>query len=327
MNILDSVKIKNVYSKNRIVMPPLASERAIDGKVIDAVFKFYMDRCGGGNLGLVITEHCYIVKQGQASPRQLSIADDSCIEGLSSLTAKIKACGSPVFCQINHAGARAKSKITGEAPVSSTADSKGGVEELSADRIHEICSLFADAALRAKKAGYDGVELHAAHRYLLNQFFSPVLNKRHDEYGADSLENRMRFMLEAVKAIRNAVGEDYPLAVRLGACDYMEGGSTVSDGVEAAKLLEKAGVDLLDISGGACGTTVPGKSGARFADAAEAIKKAVSVPVILTGGIRDAALAKELIDNGCADLIGIGSALVENPHWADEQIGVKGENI
>ena len=318
MDIRDSVRIKNVYTKNRIVMPPLACEKADDGRVSPDVRRFYEERCAGGKLGLVITEHCYIAKQGQAGARQLSIAEDKCIEGLTELTEMIKSSGSPVFCQINHAGLRSNSAITGCEVVSASADPERGVRALEPSEIHEITALFAEAALRAKKAGYDGVELHAAHRFLLSQFFSPIYNKRRDGYGCESVQSRLRFTLETVSAVRASVGEDYPIAVRLGACDYMEGGNSISDGVEAAKLLEKAGVDLLDISGGACGTAVPGRNEGRFSDVSKAIKEAVSIPVIVTGGVHSPELAQQLLDHKCADLIGVGSALIANPHWADE---------
>lgn len=325
MNINDSVKINKLHTMNRLVMPPMATKASVNGKVSPQLIKFYTDRCGSGHIGLVITEHCYVIKQGKASAKQLAIDDDSCIEGLRRLTGSIKRSGSLVFAQLSHAGSSTSYEITGEAPVSSSSNCKvrlfgTELKALSAEEIHQLTGIFAQAAVRAKKAGYDGVEIHSAHGYLLNQFYSPLLNRRSDEYGADCMENRLRFHLEIIRAIREKLGDNYPIAVRLGGCDYIEGGSTIADSAEAAKLLEKAGVDLIDLSGGACGTYVPGRSHAIFRDMSEEVKKEVSVPVILTGGIRTGAEAEALIEEAAADLIGIGRALIANPNWAEEEL-------
>ncbi len=325
MKMSDSVKINKLHTMNRLVMPPMATKTADDGKVSPQLIKFYTDRCGSGHIGLVITEHSYVTKQGKASANQLAIDDDSCIEGMSRLTESIKKSGSLVFAQLSHAGSRTSHDITGQSPVSSCSNGKGRlfgtkIKALSAEDIHELAEIFAQAAVRAKKAGYDGVEIHSAHGYLLNQFYSPLLNHRTDEYGADCMENRLRFHLEIIGAIREKLGEDYPIAVRLGGCDYMEGGSTILDSVEAAKLLEQAGVDLIDLSGGVCGFSVPGRSRCIFRDMSEEVKKAVSVPVILTGGIRTGTEAKILVEEQAADLIGIGRGLIANPNWAEEEL-------
>ena len=143
---------------------------------------------------------------------------------------------------------------------------------------------FVSAALRAKTAGFDGVEIHSAHRYLLNQFYSPLTNKRTDEYSGNTLEGRLRLHLEIIQAIAEAVGKDYPLAIRLGACDYMDGGTTLEDSIRDAKYLEAAGIDLLDISGGLCGTARPGHpEPGYFSELSQGIKENVSIPVMVTG--------------------------------------------
>lgn len=322
MKINESVKINKLQTMNRIVMPPMDTRSAINGKVTPKLLKFYTDRCGSGNIGLVITEHCYVTKQGRASKKQLGIYDDSCIEGLSELTSAIKKSGSLVFAQISHAGSRTTREITGEIPVSSSLnlEDNSDLKVLSRDEIHELVGLYADAAVRAKKAGYDGVEIHSAHCYLLNQFYSPLLNHREDEYGSDCMENRIRFHLEIIKEIRERLGKDFPIAVRLGGCDYTEGGSTIADAVEAAKLFRQAGVDLIDLSGGTCYFNVPGKTHAIFRDMSEEVKKAVTVPVILTGCITTGREAEELLEAQAADLIGIGRALIKNPDWAAEEL-------
>ena len=161
------------------------------------------------------------------------------------------------------------------------------------------------------------MEIHAAHRYLLNQFYSPLTNHRTDRYNGSTLEGRMQLLLEVVEAVRHAVGADFPVAVRLGACDYMEGGSTLQDAVAAAKLLEDAGVDLLDISGGMCSYRNPLESGqGYFGEITQAVKQEVTIPVLLTGGITEPQAAEALLEEQKTDLVGIGRALLKDSDWA-----------
>ena len=326
MIIKEPLKIKNTMFNNRIVMPPMASEKTGDGRVTPAHHRYYTKRTGSGHIGLVITEHMYIMPSGQASPGQIYIGADDCIEGLRGLTAAIHESGSKCFAQINHAGYKAPAALTGSAPLGPSAVEmhlKSGEavlpHELRAEELREITAAFAAAAKRAKAAGYDGVEIHAAHGYLLCQFYSPLSNKRQDEYGG-SLEKRLRLHLEVISAVRAAVGEDYPVAIRMGGCDYMEGGSTIEDCVEACKLFEKAGVDIIDLSGGHCGFQPAGRGGVLFEDMARAVKADVNVPVILTGGILDGGTAERLLQEKACDMVGIGRALLKDANWPETQV-------
>ena len=326
MMIKQPLKIKNVTVNNRIAMPPMASEKSSDGRVIPEHHTYYTKRCGKGHIGLVITEHMYIMPQAQATPGQIYIGDDESVAGLRGLTAAIHGGGAKCFAQINHAGFKAPESLTGCEPAAPSALEQrlknGDVvlpRELGAGEMAEIKSAFAAAAARAKAAGFDGVEIHGAHGYLLCQFYSPLCNKRRDAYGG-SLENRVRFHLEVIAAVREAVGEDYPVAIRMGGCDYTEGGSTIADCVEACKLFEKAGIDLIDLSGGMCSYQPAGKEAPYFEDMARAVKAAVSVPVLLTGGIVDAGTARRLLEEKACDLVGIGRALLRDPDWAENQV-------
>ena len=191
---------------------------------------------------------------------------------------------------------------------------------MTLEEIKALPKLFADAAVRAKKAGFDGVEIHGCHGYLLNQFLSPLTNLRTDEYGG-SLENRVRIIQEVYAAVREAVGADYVVAVRLGGCDYMEGGNTLADAAEAAKILEADGVDFFDLSGGMTGISVEGrKMAGYFSDMSAAVKAAVDVPVMLTGGIWSAQVGEEFLQSGAADLIGVGRAMLADHRWAEKQM-------
>lgn len=311
--------------KNRLVMPPMATSKSEeDGRVSKDILEYYDEKSQGGYISLIIIEHSFITKQGKASDRQLSIADDSIVKDLKELVSIIHKNGSKAVMQINHAGSAANTSVTGYEPVgpSAIANPRSGnvPKELTKSEIKIIISEFVNAALRTKEAGFDGVEIHSAHGYLLNQFFSPLSNKRTDEYGGD-LIGRIKIHLEIIRAVRNAVGDEFPILLRLGASDYMEGGSTIEDSKIASIEFEKAGVDVLDISGGFCGYIVPGNpSQGYFSPLTEAIKEIISIPVILTGGITKVKAAEELLASGKADLIGVARAIYKDSKWAKNAI-------
>lgn len=315
---LDNDKL---YLKNRLVMPPMATSKSEpDGKVSTEILNYYNEKSQGGYISLIIVEHSYVAKQGKADGRQMSVADDNVIENLRKLAETIHRNGSKAVMQINHAGSAASMDITGYEPAGPSAvknPRKGNIpKELSRDEIKNLINSFKNAAVRVKKAGFDGVEIHSAHGYLLNQFFSPLTNKRTDEYGGDVM-GRIRIHLEIIKAVREAVGSEFPILLRLGASDYIEGGSTIEHSKIAAVEFEKAGIDILDISGGFCGYVLPGAAEeGYFSSLTEEIKKVVSIPVILTGGITKAETAERLISEGKADLIGVARAIYRDSNWA-----------
>lgn len=324
-HLFDPITIHHLTLENRLVMPPMATAKADEnGHVTDAVCDYYRERAKYSKIGLIITEHSYIHLQGKAHPGQTSIASDDVIPSLAQLTHCIHQEGVKVFAQLSHAGSAAVSKTTGQWPVGPSAvyHPKQTEElplEMTVQQIHEVTGWFAQAALRAKQAGFDGVELHSAHGYLLNQFFSPLSNRRTDVYGAQSVENRTRFHREVLQAVREAVGDTFPIAVRLGGCDYQTGGSTIEDCVEACQLLEKSGTDLLHLTGGMNGFVRPGHGEpGYFQDLSIPVKQVVHIPVLLTGGVTTLSQAEALIAKGCADMIGVGRAIFKNPHWADE---------
>ena len=237
MMITEPLKIRNITLQNRIVMPPMDRSSSKDGCVSDSLIDHYRERAE--STGLIIIEHEYVSPEGRAHPKQLSMAGDEVIEGYRKLADAIHQEGSYAIAQISHAGAEAKV----ENPLN--------VNTMTSDDVANVRESFIKAAIRTEKAGFDGVEIHCAHGYLLNQFYSPYTNKRTDDYGG-SLLNRSRLTNEIIRGMREALGEDHIIAVRFGAYDYLDGGSRLEDIGEAVMSFENSGVDLLDISGGLC---------------------------------------------------------------------------
>jgi 2,4-dienoyl-CoA reductase-like NADH-dependent reductase (Old Yellow Enzyme family) len=312
---------------NRLVMPPMATSKAeADGTVSQALLDYYDEKSRGGAIGLVIIEHSYISAQGQNRAGQPSVADDGTIEGLARIAGVIHTNGSKTAMQINHVGGAPGESMPGVERVAPSAlplpfrPDGPAARAMTGDEIAEIPRQFAAAAARVKAAGFDGVEIHSAHGYLLNQFFSPLTNHRTDEYGGD-VHGRIRLHLEVIAAVRAAVGEEFPILLRLGAADYLEGGSVVEDSVVAAVAFEAAGVDMLDITGGVAGFMRPDHTEpGYFAELSRPIKHAVAIPVILTGGVTEPEQAEELLASGVADLIGVGRAILKDSGWAQRAV-------
>jgi len=323
--LLKALEEGKLKLNNRLIMPPMANGKSDqDGRVNGDILDYYKEKSQGGYISLIIIEHSFITQQGKAHGGQLSVANDSILDNLKVLADIIHQNGSKTVMQINHAGSAARTDVTGFEPVgpSAVVNSRTGKipKELTREDIKKIISEFRDAAIRVKHAGFDGVEIHSAHGYLLNQFFSPLSNKRTDEYGGDVL-SRIKINLEVIEAVRVAVGDDFPVLLRLGACDYAEGGTTIEDSKIAAVEFEKAGVDILDVTGGLGGYTVKGLDGqGYFAPLSEEIKKVVSIPVILTGGITEVQAAEKLLAEGKSDLIGVGRAILKDSKWAQKAI-------
>ncbi|MGD0154003.1 MAG: NADH:flavin oxidoreductase [Thermacetogeniaceae bacterium] len=323
--LLEPIKIMNMHLTNRLVMPPMATAKAMpDGRVSPEILAHYKEKSAGGYIGMIIIEHSYVSFEGKANERQLSVADDSVIDGLRELADIIHNQGSRTVVEINHAGSAASSDIIGTTPVAPSAINNprksSAPRELAKEEITGLVQAFAAAASRVKTAGFDGVEIHSAHGFLLNQFFSPLTNQRSDEYGGE-LNKRIKIHLEVIKAVREAVGPDYPVLLRLGASDYCAGGSTIEDSIVAAQAFVITGIDVLDVSGGFCGFAIPGASPqGYFAPLTEALKQVINIPVILTGGITDADVAEKLLQENKADLIGVGRAVLADSLWAKKAV-------
>lgn len=318
-----SLQAGSLFLHNRLVMPPMYSATANeDGTMAQKVLDYYDEKSKGGYISLIIVEHTYISPEGRFSKNQLAVDKDDTIDNLKILSDLIKRNGSKAAIQLAHAGSTADKEICGFYPVgpSEIQNPRMGKDiprELTKNGIADLIHRYKDAALRVKRAGFDALEIHSAHGYLLHQFYSPLSNNRTDEYGG-SILNRIRIHLEIVEEMRPVLGKGYPIILRFGAADLMEGGATIYDSLIAVKEFEKAGVDILDISGGFCGYIFPGQG--YFAPFTEAIKREVAIPVILTGGITEAKFAEKMLSEGKADLIGVGRAIVKDSTWAENSI-------
>ncbi|MBR2836239.1 MAG: NADH:flavin oxidoreductase [Coriobacteriales bacterium] len=320
--------------KTRLVMAPMATGRANeDGLVTRNLCDYYHRRAKAGGLGAIIVEHAFIHPQGRLAPNQLSIATDDCIEGLSQLVGSIHEPfgGTLAICQLTHAGSNALPADLSNGLVAPSACIHPGHKRsgntglvphaLTSHEIHELTDCFCEAAQRAEAAGFDGVELHAAHGYLLDQFYSPLTNHRDDEYGPQSIENRTRFLCETIQRVRESVGEIFLIAVRFGPCDYAPNGAVLEDGPQAAVLLEQAGADIIDVSGGMFNFSAhelrpPGF----FRESSTAIHAAIHIPVLTAGGVHLPQEAEWLLQTGATDLVGIGRLLMRQPDWAAKAI-------
>jgi len=324
-HLLAPLSFSGVTLRNRIAMPPMWSGQArADGSVTDGIVEYHRVRAAAG-CGLVTVEHSFVHAGGRHTPTQIGSHDDTMIPGLARLAAAIRAEGAVACLQLSHAGSRTSSAVIGRSPVAPSAvrhpcEPDGEVPEaLSPAGVGEVIAAVGAAAVRAREAGFQAVEIHAAHGFLLSEFLSPLCNQRTDEYGG-SPEGRRLLHLQVATEVWHRVGADCAVSVRLGACDEMTGGLTLDEACEAAARLADAGVGLISISGGVQGSRPAGREPGWFVPYAAAVKSFVSIPVMVTGGIGDPALADRIVRSGCADIVGIGRAMLNDAQWARRAI-------
>jgi 2,4-dienoyl-CoA reductase-like NADH-dependent reductase (Old Yellow Enzyme family)/thioredoxin reductase len=317
-HLMQSFQMKNLVLRNRIVMAPMLSRLCDpDGIVSQKLIDYYAERAKGG-AGLIIVEYCYIdEKESKANQGQLGAYSDQLIAGLGDLAETIQEWGAKAILQICHAGRSTSAKFMGRQPMAPSAMPGYTGEmarEMTLEEIEAAMDSFAEAARRAKTAGFDGVELHGAHGYLMAQFLSPFTNRRTDIYG----KNRGLFALQTLERVRARVGPDYVVGYRMSGEEFIEGGITLEETRAFARRLEERGIDYLHVSGGII------EVGEHFVipmyfpkgyllHLAEGIKQAVKIPVVAVGAIHDPSLAEESLKKKRADLIAMGRALIADP--------------
>ena len=327
-HLFEPLTIKGVTLRNRIGVSPMCMYSYTDGFSNDWQLAHLGARAVGG-AGLVIAEATAVEARGRITPYDLGIWADEQIEPLARVTRFIKEHGAVAGIQIAHAGRKAGSKRpweTGEpqrpgwqgvapSPMAFTPDSRIP-HALNKDEITGIQAAFRDGAQRALVAGFEWLEIHAAHGYLIHSFYSPLSNQRTDEYGG-SFENRIRFLLETVRVIRPVWPERLPLTVRISGTDWVEGGWTVDDSVELARHLKTEGVDLVDCSSGGAAPNAKVPAGPGYqVHIAEAVRRGAGIQTAAVGLITTPAQADEIIRNEQADLVLLGREMLRDPHWA-----------
>ncbi len=330
MKLFEPVRIGSMELKNRIVMPPMGTNFASEiGAVTERLVNYYVERAKG-MVGLIIVEAaCVESVLGRAIVNQLRVDSDKFLPGLADLVDAVHLHGARIALQIHHAGRETTLEATeGRTPVSASDvpyidmySSPGAVvvqpRPLLVEEICELVEKFGEGARRAKAAGFDAVELHGAHGYLIGQFLSPYANRRTDMYGG-SFEGRMRFPLEVIRCVREKVGLDYPLSFRISADEFIEGGITLELAKKIAVKLEEAGINVIHVSGSLaesehmCEAPMAVQRG-YMVHLAEGVKKVVGVPVVTVGRINDPELAEKILQEGKADLVSMGRALIADP--------------
>lgn len=308
--------IKDLELKNRIIMAPMCMYSAgDDGKVTDWHVIHYASRAVGG-VGLIIQEATAVESRGRISSRDLGIWDDSHIDGLKKIVEAVKSNGAKIGIQLGHAGRKCEAeseKIIAPSSIAFNEEYRVPAEMTKED-IKAVVAAFKAAAKRAKQAGYDVLEIHGAHGYLINEFLSPVTNKRTDEYGG-SPENRARILKEIIRAVRDVWPKEKPLMMRVTAEDYVDGGNHPDDLAELINLVKEYGLDLIDVSSGGVVSVAPKAFQGYQVKFAETIKEKTVLPVVAGGLVIDPNMAEEILQNNRADLIFIGRALLRNPYW------------
>lgn len=322
--VFEETSIGGLLTPNRFVRSATWAGMATDQGDVTEGLIMLMERLARGKVGLIMTGHTYVHPGGQAGPWQLGLYKESQIRGMERMVERMHQHGSRTCCQISHSGAQGSAKILGQAPKgpSSVQNSFGDQAEAMAKAdIEEAVNSFALAASRAREAGFDAIQIHAAHAFLISEFLSPFFNKRDDEYGG-SIENRSRLLLEVYRAVREAVGPRYPVLVKINCRDFLEPEFTPEEMRTVSGMLEKEGLNAVEMSGGtpfsAPMTPVrKGKAGraheAWHLEYARDFKKDCGMKLILVGGVRSYATAEKIVHDGHADLIAMSRPLIREP--------------
>lgn len=325
-SIFEPLTVKHMTIPNRIVMTPMGTNFGEqNGEMSFLHIDYYEQRAMGGT-GLIIVENaCVDFPLGSNGTTQLRIDHDNYIPRLYKLVETIHKHGTKIAIQINHAGASAKEERTGVQPVSaSNLPNKKGApapRALEKDEILRIVDCYAKAAKRAMIIGFDAVEIHAGHSYLINQFLSPLTNNRTDEFGG-SYENRARFAKMVIEAVRKEVGPMFPILIRVSVDEFLEGGNTLEDSLKLLEYFQEE-ADIIDVSCGLSDSIQYQIDANYLKDGwrsymAKAVKEKFNKPVITTGNIRNPKVAEEILSKGDADLIGMGRQMIADPNWVNK---------
>ncbi len=323
--LFEKTIIKGLSIPNRFVRSATSEGMAdTDGSCTQKLMDL-MAQLARGGVGLIITGHTYVSAEGQAVLQQLGVYRDELIAGLTKMTSAVHEPGGRIIMQLAHAGCHANRGLTGQEAwgPSVMTDKKGPLNrEMTPEAIRNAVEAFGKGAARAEKAGFDGVQIHAAHGYLLSQFLSPFYNKRKDEFGG-SLENRARIVLEVLQSIKDHVRADFPVMIKMNSQDFVEGGLSADEAIKIAAMLNESGIDAIELSGGTSysGKLNPTRIGkldsqeeeVYYRNEARKYKETVGAPLMLVGGIRSFEVAERLVDDGTTDYVSLCRPLIREP--------------
>jgi 2,4-dienoyl-CoA reductase-like NADH-dependent reductase (Old Yellow Enzyme family) len=322
--LFEATEINGMKLANRFVRSATWEGMAEEDGTVTPRLIDLMAQLATGQVGLIISSHAYIRPEGQAGLKQIGVYKDQQIDGLRRMTQAVHDQGGRIVLQLAHAGLFAKPNSIDQIPwaVSQVEGySKSPQKEMTIQDILEVIEAFGQAAQRAKEAGFDGVQVHAAHGYLMSQFLSPLFNKRSDDYGG-STENRARALREIIKKVRTVVGNHYPVLIKINNQDYLEGGLSLEDALKIGPLLQDEGLDAIELSGGTffSGNLSPCRVGitkeekeAYFLEAAKAFKETLKIPLMLVGGVRSLGVAERIVNQGIADYLSMSRPFIREP--------------
>lgn len=318
---IGSLRVKNRFVRSATWEGMAGEDGACTSPLVDVISEL-----AKGEVGLIVSSHAFVSFEGQAGPWQLGIHEDRLIPGLVQMARAAHEGGSKIVVQLAHAGLQAATPLTKTAAIGPSTlprDDGTSCQEMTPAEIRQTVSAFVAAAVRAKAAGFDGVQIHAAHGYLISQFLSPHYNRRHDGYGG-SVDRRARIVLEVLAQIKTTLGDDFPVLIKMNSQDFIDGGLTIDDMLQIARLLEEAGIDAFELSGGTAdgasqfkpvrqGRLPSEEQEVFYRDAAKRYKEVANTPLILVGGIRSYSVAQKLVDEGVADFVSLSRPLVREP--------------
>jgi 2,4-dienoyl-CoA reductase-like NADH-dependent reductase (Old Yellow Enzyme family) len=319
-NLFEPLTINRMEISNRFLRSATMDSMANNSMLSDAEVELYRD-LGKGEIGLIYSHGLYPTQEGKASSRQLSVHNDDSLPSLKRMVDIVHEGGGKIAAQILHSGWMASPEITGTAPIGPTTltHPRSGIQvrELSSEEVYELIKDYVRAAMRIKVAGFDGIQLHGAHSWLLSAFLSPATNKRTDEWGGTT-EKRATLVTKICEGIKKVVGDDYPVMVKLGIKDYHPEGKTISEGIEQAKLIVESGADAIEVSEGLeenffhhirTDATTP-----YYLEECRQLKQSFSVPVILVGGMRKVYDMQSVLDDGIADAVSMCRPFIMDPY-------------
>ncbi|MCX7913334.1 MAG: NADH:flavin oxidoreductase [Thermodesulfovibrionales bacterium] len=323
--LFEPFNLAGVKIRNRLVRSATYEKRAdVDGFVTDSLIELYKDLARGG-VGLIITGNVLVHVSGRTAPNMLCIHTNHYIRGLRDLTDAIHALGAKVFIQLVHGGRQCSPALLGgQPPIAPSAvydpSTKVTPREMTNEEIWEVIESFGKASRRAFEAGFDGIQLHGAHGYLINQFLSPHTNRRNDYWGGDE-ERRFHFVEEIYEAIRGEIGYSIPLIIKMNASDFVQNGLEPLESLKIAKRLQGLGIDAIEVSGGIYESgnktaqldILRPDQEAYFRKYSKLFKAELDIPIILVGGIRSKSVAEDILKSGEADLVALSRPLIREP--------------